>query len=53
MEKSDFSTAVDYLNNILNGYGEGSEKHAELKIQCLIKASKLKEAVEYAKWATE
>jgi hypothetical protein len=53
LEKSDYTTAVSYLNNILNGCAEASEKHAELKIQCLIKDSKLKEAVDYAKRASE
>ena len=32
---------------------EASEKHAELKIQCLIRATRLKEAVEYARFASE
>ncbi len=53
LEKSDYSTAVDYLNNVLSGGGEASDKHAELKIQCLLKEARLKEALDFAKWVTE
>lgn len=48
IENKEFDTAVTYLTQILQEC-IASEKHSLLKIECLLKGSKLKEAVEYSK----
>ncbi len=48
IENKDFESAVNYVNQILQEC-VASEKHALLKIELLLKGSRLKEAVDYSK----
>ena len=46
VEKNDYPTAVEYLNQIL-GECPASEKHSIQKIECLLKSSLLTEAEKF------
>ena len=50
IEKSDYDTAINYLDQILSECVQ-SESHSYLKLEYLLRASKLSEAVTYSQQA--